>query len=183
MRRMRLIFFVLLLPVVAQGQQPFNDDYFLFESSDAVRINAMIQDTVGYMWLGTEIGLYRFNGQGDLTPIYDTVHSPVTALFDAGGQVYAGYHNGALARVSNDSISVIPVIQRPHGAVRTISVSESGLIFFGGDLGLFCTINNSTVNVGQLCGISGGACYSIAVLSDTAMMVAMSSGVYRISIS
>src|ERR1043165_2325600 len=126
MRRMRLIFFVILLPLVAPAQQPFNDDYFLFESSDAVRINAMIQDTVGYMWLGTEIGLYRFNGQGDLTPIYDTAHSPVTALFDAGGQVYAGYQNGVLGRVINDSISVIPVMQRSPGAVRAITVSESG---------------------------------------------------------
>src|SRR5947208_1801495 len=80
MRWLFLILLPIILPLLTQAQRPFNDDYFLFESSDAVKTNAMVQDEVGFMWLGTEIGLYRFNGQGDLTPIYDTLHSPVTAL-------------------------------------------------------------------------------------------------------
>lgn len=178
--RQLLLILLLCLPLFAKAQQPLNDDYFLFESSDAVKMNAMIQDRIGYMWLGTDIGLYRFNGQGDLTAIYDTVHSAVTALFNAQGTIYLGYQNGRLARVINDTVTALPgYAEASHGAVRAIHVTPSGLLFFGTEAGLFCAINNTVINIGARSGLPESVCHSIAIMSDTDLIACTDKGLYR----
>lgn len=180
MRRL-LILLLLLSPIAGEAQRPFNDDYFLFESSDAVKINEMIQDSIGYMWLGTDLGLYRFNGQGDLTPIYDTIHKPVTALYNANGLIYAGYQNGTIGRVINDSISILPVRQKkPSATIRAMLATPGGLLFTCTDKGLFCILNGAATNVNRLAALPDGAYYALAASRDGALMTCSSNGVYKI---
>jgi ligand-binding sensor domain-containing protein len=182
MRRLCVIL-LLLMSLLSKAQQPFNDDYFLFESSDAVRINAMVQDKIGYMWLGTELGLYRFNGQGDLTPIFDTVHSPVTSLFDAQDVVYVGYQSGVIGRVINDTVSIIALGEHVRGPIHSIRVSPTGLIFFGTSDGLFCAMSGAVRNVGKMAGLPDGPCYSLSLITGSTLAASIGGSIYAISLT
>ena len=69
---------------------PFSKDYTLSESNTSNKINAIVQDDIGNIWLGTDIGLYTFNGQV-FTKIEDSIYKAVTALATKQNRVVAGY--------------------------------------------------------------------------------------------
>src|SRR4051812_29564449 len=95
---------VLLLMVfccnVASGQKPFIRDFSLSETNAGVKVNALAQDSIGYIWIGTDIGLIRFNGRSFIK-IQDSIHVPVTAIAVTGQNVWVGYNNGKIGEVED----------------------------------------------------------------------------------
>lgn len=81
------------------GAKTFVRDFSLGEANGAVKVNAIKQDVAGYIWLGTDKGLVRFNGS-DFINIQDSVHRAVTAVAVAGNGVWIGYNNGKIGVVS-----------------------------------------------------------------------------------
>ncbi|MGN6476902.1 MAG: two-component regulator propeller domain-containing protein, partial [Flavipsychrobacter sp.] len=108
---MRVFLIVILLTwcTSANAQQPFVRDLWYNDASLPVKTNAILQDNNGYIWLGTDDGLYRFNGRS-FALIKDDVHRPVTALTLSGNRVYAGYKNGSIGIVEGDEVRPMKVM-------------------------------------------------------------------------
>jgi ligand-binding sensor domain-containing protein len=101
MRILAVIF--LLLSFAANAQRPFSRDFWLNETQSPVNVNAMAEASSGYIWVGTNEGLYRFNGR-DFTFIHDSIKRPVTAVACLGNEVYLGYENGVIAKIIKDPL-------------------------------------------------------------------------------
>ncbi|MDO8366066.1 MAG: two-component regulator propeller domain-containing protein [Saprospiraceae bacterium] len=75
------------------------------QSSQALggaKMTVVLQDSHGWLWCGAEKGLFRFDGLSFQTiGLADTFSKAnVTALFESQGQIWAGFSNGAIGRVS-----------------------------------------------------------------------------------
>src|SRR6202012_645518 len=115
---------LLLCSFAGKAQVPFSRDYYLNESGTPVKVNAMVQDSVGYIWLGTDDGLYYYNGLVFIK-VVDSVHKPVTALASVDDQVWAGYKNGRIGKVHSNFIDTVHICNRiPATAINCINVNR-----------------------------------------------------------
>src|SRR3954465_619448 len=118
---MRLVAFILLLfSFTGAAQDPFSRDLWLNEANAPVKVNALTQDASGYVWLGTDAGLFYFNGR-NFNSINDNVHKPVTAVSIVDGKVWAGYVNGVIGFVKDNM--VVPLVIKntpPRSAITQI---------------------------------------------------------------
>jgi diguanylate cyclase (GGDEF)-like protein len=110
-------------------------------------VTAIVQDPQGFLWLGTQSGLERWDGHGMRTYAPDPgvagalPDNNVTCLaLDAGGRLWIGTSSGGLARYEpqEDSFSVLPM---GPGGVRDPNVSAlipdgAGGLWIGSGAGL-----------------------------------------------
>jgi diguanylate cyclase (GGDEF)-like protein len=115
-------------------------------------VMCVLQDSRGFMWLGTEAGLNRYDGRS-VTVYRHDVHDPaslpsdfVWALAeDPAGDLWVATEGGGLARWerSRDRFVRYPVDPKgqsgpPSGQLRTIHVDRNGAVWVGTkDAGLF----------------------------------------------
>jgi len=95
----RLLFFLLLLTPfagVASGQLATFKVYGLQEGLDNLNVRALLQDARGFVWVGTENGLYRYDGsQFERFAVGDASQAvTVYALWQQDGVVWAGTDSG-----------------------------------------------------------------------------------------
>jgi len=73
-----------------------------------LRIGAVASDQHGYLWLGADAGLLRFDGiRAEQPQVSDPqlTKNKVTALYtDRNGLLWAGFKNGLIARLGSDGI-------------------------------------------------------------------------------
>src|SRR3569832_1681276 len=86
------------------GQLPFFQRYSLVKTKESLHINVIFQDRTGYMWYGTNNGLFKFDGvtQKQFRASDGLPDENVTALAqDSSGKIWTGYKNGKLAFFEN----------------------------------------------------------------------------------
>jgi ligand-binding sensor domain-containing protein len=116
--RFPLLCILLISTSFAAAQRPFGREYWLNDAATPVHINTLAQDASGYIWLGTDAGLYRYNGNNFIL-FEDSLHVPVTALGVADNGIWAGFKNGAIARAGAERS--LAVIYRPADTGKAIT--------------------------------------------------------------
>jgi ligand-binding sensor domain-containing protein len=105
----RLILVVLLFQLSdAFGQSPYFQQYFLLPRNDVVQIEAILKDKKGFMWFGTNKGLFRFDGINTkrYTKADSLAADHVTALAqDSTGRIWIGHKTGQLSILEKDIIT------------------------------------------------------------------------------
>ncbi len=107
-------------------------------------IHAMLQGREGYLWLGTQEGLTRFDGVS--FTVYDKEHTEqisnnwIHALCqDREGNIWIGTYNGGLACL-NAKDGSFSTITRDHGLssniVWSISLDKNGKLWLGTEAGI-----------------------------------------------
>jgi ligand-binding sensor domain-containing protein len=103
-----LILFVLSLQLTeAFGQSPYFQQYFLLRKNDAVQVESILKDRKGFMWIGTNKGLFRFDGVNirRFTTVDSLAIDHVTALAqDSLDRIWIGHKNGQFSVMENDAI-------------------------------------------------------------------------------
>ena len=159
MRILALIF--VLCSFAASAQRPFSRDFWLNETQAAVNVNAMAEAPSGYIWVGTNEGLYRFNGR-DFTFIGDSIGRPVTAVACHGNDIYIGYEDGTLARVIKDKIHPLKSINKgPRTMIRDIEVEASGIAWLCTEEGVFLYNNGFYSNFNATGGLADDFTYEL----------------------
>ena len=148
MRLLRTLTFFFLLALVFRTAHADTGRLFTSEHLSSTLINTITQDRQGYIWIGTDYGLNRFDGYR-FTAYLNKVgnpnslnHNNVQALFvDSDGQLWVGTAKG-LARYdtstdsfqrfdlradSDDEPRITNIIESPKG---TIVVGTSGFGLF-----------------------------------------------------
>ena len=101
MKKIRpLVFAFILLAGWTHAQTPFFQNYFLLKKNETVQVNKMFQARNGFVWFGTNKGLFRFDGE-DYFRYTRTDSLPddnVTAIAeDSVGNLWLGFRNGKIA--------------------------------------------------------------------------------------
>src|ERR1044071_1761138 len=130
-----LILLVLLFQVTdLPGQAPYFQQYFLLKKNDAVQVESILKDRKGFMWFGTNKGLFRFDGVNTkrFTKADSLAIDHVTTLAqDALGRIWIGHKNGQLSVMGND---VIHRMQFPEGdatqEISDILFASNGTMWF-----------------------------------------------------
>jgi len=106
MQRFFLLCCFLICGLTCFGQIPFFQQYTLLPKKNPVQINAMFQDKQGFIWLGTEQGLFKFDGQQHIrfTTKESLQDDHVTAIAaDSLGRIWIGYRNGKISWLEKGS--------------------------------------------------------------------------------
>lgn len=95
-----LAILLLMLCLTCWSQVPYFQQYYLLKKNEPVQTNAIFQDRDGYMWFGTNRGLFRFDGKRyrRYTLADSLPDEKVTAIAqDVEGKIWTGHQNGKLA--------------------------------------------------------------------------------------
>ncbi len=165
----------------AKAQKPFTRDFPLSETNSPVKVNALQQGGIGYIWLGTDDGVFRYNGAG-FVRMQDSIHQPVTALAINGQTVWVGYANGKLGIVSGNSVIQVAVSSGPSSSITSLYAGGNGVLIAGTEeQGLFVIINNVAVPFNVSNGLSDDFIYDFTI-SGNRLLAATDEGINDVSI-
>lgn len=116
-----LAFTLLLLCITkaADAYEPFTKEIWLNETQTPVNVHCITEDKNGYIWIGTENGLYKYNGRF-FFKIKDNNINAVTAIAIHKDAVWVGYKNGKIGIVRNDSV----YYEKNYGAIPNAAISS-----------------------------------------------------------
>src|SRR5690606_29799335 len=90
-----LILAVVLAAAPSFAQQLFSKDIWLDETNMPVKVNCLAMDGDNYLWMGTDDGLFHYNGRR-FGHVPTGIDAPVTAIEVYRTMVLAGFGNGSL---------------------------------------------------------------------------------------
>jgi ligand-binding sensor domain-containing protein len=94
------LFLLILITCTGFSQVPFFQQYYLLRKNEPVQVNTVFQDNAGFMWFGTNRGLFRFDGRSyrQYTVTDSLPDNHVTAIAqDSTGTLWTGHRNGKLS--------------------------------------------------------------------------------------
>ncbi|HNF43497.1 MAG TPA: two-component regulator propeller domain-containing protein, partial [Ferruginibacter sp.] len=99
-----LFFFLIFLAAATHAQQPGYKYFKLEKDNKAVKINTLFKTSQGYIYTGTDNGVYRFDGERYTRINFDNPDytDTATALFeDRGKRIWVGFRSGRIAHIIN----------------------------------------------------------------------------------
>lgn len=96
-----LFFYLLMIPIVVFSQQTNIKHFSTADGLSAVRINDIIQDKIGYLWLATDNGLIRFDGN-QFQKYQAHTRSKANALFLKNDSLFIGHQRGFYSYENNN---------------------------------------------------------------------------------
>jgi diguanylate cyclase (GGDEF)-like protein len=120
----------------AAGQRQLFQSYGSALGLRNLNVKCLAQDHVGYLWVGTDNGLFRFDGTkfrefGHADGLADT--EILTVVESPDGVLWAGT-NGGVAALSGDRFHAVD--SGEHGRIRGIVFPSSGDVYLEGDNGI-----------------------------------------------
>lgn len=174
-----LLLGLLLTAITGKGQRPFVREYWLNEGATPIHTNAIAQDWGGYIWVGTDDGLYRFNGSS-FVHFQDSVNAPVTALGCSGSTVWVGYKNGAIAQASEErTVRIIRKAGKEEKAITGISTLGNGDILATTEDELFFVNTQAVYSVSHSPVLPEGYYYTLLPVSPFQALLASDEGLTR----
>ncbi|TFW31296.1 ligand-binding sensor domain-containing protein, partial [Duganella callida] len=126
-------------------------------------VTSMAQSADGWLWLGSTVGLYRFDGvrfrRFEPLPGETAPARPVTALTALrDGDLLIGYHYGGLSRLHQGHLIHYPgtVDAQPVGAVLSATVDTGGVLWAATGSGLLRLEQGRWRNAGKALGLPPG---------------------------
>jgi signal transduction histidine kinase/ligand-binding sensor domain-containing protein len=149
-------------------------------------VYALAQDRDGYLWLGTDTGLHRFDGTrfrtwASLSP-HGLQADLVQALYVArDGSLWAGFGaSGGISQILGiDVHTYSQAAGLPRSAVNTILEDSTGTLWAGTDAGLFFFSGGRWERQQAGRGLPDGAIWAAHLDSRGTVLVAGAAGVFR----
>ncbi len=181
MRRIALIL-VILASLRVRAQQPFIKDYLLNESAVNVKVNALVQDSTGYIWIGTDNGLTCFNGR-DFIKIQDSIHKPVTAIAIGQTGIWVGYNNGKIGQVTNSFIQAVNIYNGPVSSITSLHTTGSNVLWASTEeQGVFVIVNHVGIQLNTANGLSDNFTYDLSINKPGSILAGSDMGINDISL-
>lgn len=178
--RQLILCILLLLPFAASAQRPFSRDFWLNETQTPVKVNTISETLNGYIWVGTDEGLYRFNGR-EFTLVPDSVKLPVTAVAGIGNEVYVGYRNGTLGKVYRGKVVKVRSLDRPpHTAIRSIHSDGKGMLWLCTEEGIFIWGNGRYFNINDANGLADNFTYELGFFTSSCVLAGTDNGICKL---
>ena len=180
-------YLAILLTVVCCGmaiaQRPFTRDYWLNESGTDMKVNTIKQDPNGYLWLGADDGLYKYNGRA-IVPVQGAIHKAVTAIALQGADVIVGHKDGSLAILTHDTLMPYPLRgMPPANSISDMYVDERGILWLCTEgQGFFMVFNSVAVACNTTNGLSDNFVYNLTMMPGRRILVSTDQGMNMVHI-
>lgn len=181
---------LLLLPGAPAAGSPSVTEYTLtswtqYEGLPAARVWAITQDRDGYIWIGTDAGLVRFDGVDFLRwrDLHDEElpRHEVTALHSArDGSLWVGFGiHGGVARISGNEVALYGEAEGiASGFVTFITEDRFDTIWAGGLDGLHGFDGERWTRVERRSGLPDGPTVEVYLDPDRNLWVSHAAGLY-----
>ncbi len=146
---------------------------------------ALAQDAAGYLWVGSDAGLLRFDGTRFILWAADDpqfAQRPVRSLYSAkDGTLWVGFGDrGGVGRIRQGHTSSFGEPHGlPNGAVMVLTEDATGTLLAGGDAGLFTLTNDRWIELPGEFGLPDMAIYSAFSDDQGNFYVGTEVGVFR----
>lgn len=151
------------------------------------RVQRLVQHPLGFLLVGTQTGLYSFNGAA-LTKInLDTAigSNSITAIgILKNGQVWIGFQNGQLGRLMPNSVQLLQY-EEGHFKVPVTDIlqDKDGRIWCAtGGEGIYCYQNKKWYNLNTDDGLSDNYVYDLLLTSRNQLLAATDAGVNQVQL-
>jgi ligand-binding sensor domain-containing protein len=182
--RVKIFFTVLLFLFsrkTADAQVPFFKTFQVDKENNELRVQRILRDHAGFLWLGTSEGLYKFNGI-DFSKVRSELiaDQSVTALYeDRRQRLWVGCKSGKIIIVERNNVkSFLPEKKSPGSAIHDIlEDSESRIWFATNGEGVYYFEHDSLHNIRSDNGLNDDFTYSLALTKDGAIWIGTDQGI------
>ncbi len=130
MKKYLLLLLLIAFCATTQAQQPYFKSLQVAKKIDEIRIQRLIQDKYGFIWLGTNRGLRRFNGTGlTQTNLPVTVDNDITALFVKDNILLAGTKKGILVVIDLLKPTIAESFITVDDEITSLTIDSKGKIW------------------------------------------------------
>ena len=146
-------------------------------------VEALLQTRDGYLWIGTQEGLARFDGQTftvfDRSNTRELRHNRVLALHqDAQGALWIGTEGGGLTRLRERVFQTFTFAEGlPAQRVRAITSDAAGRLWVGTDAGAVAWQDGRAAGPVR---VPGQSVRALAAARDGTLWVGTTRGLYRV---
>ncbi len=179
-------FFSLLGMQTAIALIPISKVYELKTDIYKPRIQKIMRDQMGMLWVGTDHGIFQFNGL-EFIPVRsnDTTSKTVSAMYqDSRNKIWIGYENGRIATIERNELTFISAFGNSlNSSISAFAEDSEGKLFFTtkGE-GVFYFEGGRVFNVNLSDGMSDNYCYTAVLLKDGRLCVGTDRGLNFIRI-
>ena len=163
-----LLFFIFIVTNICAAQITGLHTYNINTDNTTSQIYCLKKLENGYLVLGTNNGLFRFDGQNFIPYIYTkrVVNKNITSIAeDENHVVWLGFQNGEIGYLSDNTIDIL-LAQEGHPAVAITSLvcDKLGTIYFGtAGEGIYYYKNKRFFNINTDEGLSDGYVYDMLI--------------------
>ncbi len=116
-----------------QAQTPVFRSHELIRWNNSIKVNALLQDQDGFIWIGTSEGLFRYDGYAFLpfTQENGLAEKEVTALYQhLDGTLWIGHQSGAISHLAQGKATTFePEEGTPSVAIHDFAYDPTGKIW------------------------------------------------------
>lgn len=159
------------------AQRPFVRDIWLNENRTPIKANCLLIDSKGYMLVGTDQGLYRYNGSTFRLLKGPGNNNPVTALSLQEGKVWVGYKSGIFGTQDNDSVVIFKSKgYKPFSAIHDIAWRPDKSIWLATEEGIIQIRDGLVKQYNTANGLSDNFIYKLTFLSHNRILAGTDQG-------
>jgi ligand-binding sensor domain-containing protein len=159
-------FTFLIISSQAFSQMPFFQAYLLPVKNETIEIKALHQDRMGFIWIGTDKGLFKYDGfdYARYTTKDSLLDNKVTAITqDSIGRIWLGHSTGQIAYLEGDKIKqFVPLEGTATKEISDIYFDKKGVMWFSTlDDGLYYFLDNRLYRLDETDGMPDVYVYDI----------------------
>jgi ligand-binding sensor domain-containing protein len=178
-----ILMFLLLSSFLLKAQKPFVQDMWLNENRTPLKANALLMDKAGYIIIGTDQGLYKYNGKV-FKMLNSTIKAPVTSLSLQQGKVWVGFKNGKFGSLEHDSLSIFNLKNyKASSQIHAIVVRPDSSIWLGTEEGIIRIHRQDVKRYNTSNGLSDDFIYTLSFIDDATVLTGTDQGLNVIHLS
>ena len=166
----------LLLAQLAFCQFPHTRTLEIRSGQEKPSIHHIVQDADGSLWLGTDIGLLRTDGER-VEPILRSENATITALSTASADVLIAMDDGTILRCAMDRCDTLLFDQRLRDRrVNDILADSAGRVWIGTHGNGIFIFDRERGTLSQVKGLRDGHVNGLSLLADGRVVAATDQG-------
>ncbi len=180
-----LLLTMVLLAEMASAQKPYFSKVRFTLPTETPVFQTIIQDHNHYLWLGSDLGLFRFDGKSFREfPLTDSSEYEVTAIYEShDSTIWAGCKNGKIFFLDNGKMNPFDPEEGTSGkGISDLLIDENGTLWWStfGE-GVYYFTSGRVYNINQDDGLSDNYVYQLMEYQRGTVLAATDNGIDRLT--